>query len=370
MAPLSGNLTLAYLEVRQTTVSIHLLYLVSYSYLLVRMEEEYGTFFAMPMHELQTFIELDDEPFYACWERYKGLFYGVPHHVYDDFQKAYYFYEGLSRKSKYFVDVMCNGDFLDKTPAEALDYFAHLAKASLTGVYFYTVDNASERRIFIADSDLDSEKSFEFGGDVEPDVHCPPPVDPSLCDDLGEKFLIVEETNAEVDFLYALLNEQDGKNVNRPDSLSPSFEEIPSIEILNHPIVSALDDATPPIESPLSQEFLTVELIDFVGVDEFDLVYHPYIVDFVNSVKINLLWHAHLVKLKCLHRIRQLRYSKYLFLWYGLIQFWTKILQWRDVLMVIAFDGLINVRSPRVAEHSFFLSLSLSLFFFSFDGLV
>ncbi|KAI8572282.1 hypothetical protein RHMOL_Rhmol01G0186200 [Rhododendron molle] len=64
-----------------------------------------------------------------------------------------------------------------------------------------------EPPIFVEDVSLDSDSSSEFGwsdeSSLEPIVQCSPLVDPSLCDDSGEKFLIVEETNVEVDFLFS-----------------------------------------------------------------------------------------------------------------------------------------------------------------------
>jgi hypothetical protein len=304
------------------------------------LREEYG------MHEIQTFIEVDDEPFYTCWERYKGLFYGVPHHVYDDFQKAYYFYEGLSRKSKYFVDVMCNGDFLDKTPAEALYYFAHLAKASQTGVYFYTIENASERRIFIDDSDLDSENSSEFGGNDElsPLESSPPIESLPLCEDLLEKHLIAEEMN-----------------VDEIESWSPTCakQDFVGVELIEEPFMDSLweeqDNAyetksrSPTLEN---SNLVGVERIDFLGVDKFNLAYHPYLVEFANTLKIDLVWALHLVEFQFLNRLQHLVYSKYLFLWHGRSQFLKQSVEWSVMFILLALVGMLNIRSPRLAART------------------
>lgn len=170
-----------------------------------------------------------------------------------------------------------------------------------------------------------------------------------LCDDLLDECLTAEEANflnsLEVNYLCSLLEEQD--RAYETKSQSPTLE--------NH-----VDVACTPIRSPPLHDFVEVELVDFLGVDNFNLVYHPYIVDIVNSLKINLVWTTHLVELMFLKRIRQLLYSKYLFLWHGRVQFLTKSLEWSVELMLIVIDGIINVRNPHLAEHTYTPSLSLS----------
>ncbi|KAI8543359.1 hypothetical protein RHMOL_Rhmol08G0211100 [Rhododendron molle] len=129
----------------------------------------------------------------------------------------------------------------------------------------------------------------------------------------------------------------------------PFEKSLPTIT-LNNQILSTLDGATPPIEFPLSQEFLNAELIDFLGVDEFNLVYHPYLVDFVNNLKIDLVWIVHLLEHKCLKRIRQMRYSKYLILWHGRVQFLIKGVEWSDMFIVLALVGMLNVRYANILQ--------------------
>lgn len=126
------------------------------------------------------------------------------------------------------------------------------------------------------------------------------------CDDPLAKPLTAKEMDAEVDSLHSLLEKQ--------DACEPSFEKLPIIEV-----------------------------IDFIGVDDFLVVYHPYIVDFVNNLKIDFVWAMHLVELKFLKRIRQLLYSKYFFLWHGRVQFLVKSVAWSALFLLIVINGVLNV---------------------------
>ena len=100
------------------------------------------------------------------------------------------------------------------------------------------------------------------------------------------------------------------------------------------------------IESPPSQELEKIELIDFLGVDNFDWVYNPGLVDLVNHLKINLVQIIYMVELKFLKRIRRSLHSKYLILWYGRVQFLTKSLKWGDMLVLITLHSTKVVCIP------------------------
>ena len=92
----------------------------------------------------------------------------------------------------------------------------------------------------------------------------------------------------------------------------------------------------------------------------------PIIADFEKenpNLKIDFIWAMHLAELKFLKRIQQLLYSKYFFLWHGRVQFLAKRAVWSAMFMVFIFVGMLNVRSPRVVEQSFFLPLSFSFLF-------
>ncbi|KAI8559191.1 hypothetical protein RHMOL_Rhmol04G0153800 [Rhododendron molle] len=144
----------------------------------------------------------------------------------------------------------------------------------------------------------------------DPVVQCFPPMDLPLCDVLGEKFLTAAEMDAEIDYLYSLLEAQDkayetksgsptleasNPDARKKEQIEPlvvsesymPFEESLPILALNNPLILALDGATLPTESPLVQEFLNVEWIDFLGVDDFDFLYRAYIVKHANKVDLD-----------------------------------------------------------------------------------
>ncbi|KAI8571897.1 hypothetical protein RHMOL_Rhmol01G0156000 [Rhododendron molle] len=194
---------------------------------------------------------------------------------------------------------MFDGAFLDRTINESWENFDELAENSESWIYDVNVNDANlnveeeevELLIILEEVGLDLKKTSELGCRDEFNVQCSP-----------------HENSVDV--------------------------------------VGTL------VESPPFQDFVGVELIDFLGVDDFDLVYHPYIVDFVNSLKINLVWNANLVELKCLNRIRQLRYSKYLILLHGRVQFLIKGVEWSAMFIFLSLIGMINIQSPRLTERT------------------
>ena len=78
--------------------------------------------------EIQKFSEKPNEQFYQCWERYKELLQSLPHHGFKPWQLVSFFYEEITPGHRQFIDMMCNGEFLNKDPDEALDYFDTLAQ--------------------------------------------------------------------------------------------------------------------------------------------------------------------------------------------------------------------------------------------------
>ena len=104
---------------------------------IVTWEEMQGEFYKkfFPLHRTRalkkliiSFAEREGESFGECWERFKVLLTDVPHHGFVDAQVVAYFYEGISQRNRQFIDMMCNGTFMDKEPTEALEYFDFLAE--------------------------------------------------------------------------------------------------------------------------------------------------------------------------------------------------------------------------------------------------
>ncbi|KAG5561414.1 hypothetical protein RHGRI_004448 [Rhododendron griersonianum] len=135
---------------------------------------------------------------------------------------------------------------------------------------------------------------------------------------------------------------------------------------LDNQLLLALNDIIPPIEHPPLQEIITLERIDFLGVDNFNMVYHPFFLKLINSLKVNCVWNSHLVEFKFQTRLHQLRYSKYLILWHGRVQFLTECSKWGEMLIFVALHSVMNVWfSCDGSERHYLL---YSFFFLSFLG--
>ena len=113
-----------------------------------------------------------------------------------------------------------------------------------------------------------------------------------------------------------------------------------------------------------------IEHIDFLGVDNFCWVCPPYLLNIVNSLKHKLFWTAHMLELKCQRRLRQPKYSKYLILWHGRVQFLREKLRWNDELLVVTLLGVVGIQTPRDGGRyrpcTYFHFLFSNLLFFHF----
>uniref|UniRef100_A0A2N9GLJ5 RNA-directed DNA polymerase n=1 Tax=Fagus sylvatica TaxID=28930 RepID=A0A2N9GLJ5_FAGSY len=80
----------------------------------------------------QPFEQRESESLYQVWERFKDLLSLCPHHGYESWRTVSCFYEGLLPRDRQFVEMMCNGEFLQKDPDEAIEYLNHLAEKAHT----------------------------------------------------------------------------------------------------------------------------------------------------------------------------------------------------------------------------------------------
>ena len=53
-----------------------------------------------------------------------------PHHDFDTWMLVSYFYEDMSLAMKQLLETMCGGDFMSKSPDEALDFLNYVAEIS------------------------------------------------------------------------------------------------------------------------------------------------------------------------------------------------------------------------------------------------
>ncbi|RVW76607.1 hypothetical protein CK203_048711 [Vitis vinifera] len=80
--------------------------------------------------QITNFVALDNEKFYACWERYMEVVNACPHHGFDTWMLVSYFYEGMSPTMKQLLETMCGGDFMNKSPNEAFEFLNYVAEIS------------------------------------------------------------------------------------------------------------------------------------------------------------------------------------------------------------------------------------------------
>ena len=80
------------------------------------------------MRAIQNFSEKPGEPFAVVWERYKDLFHAIPHHGFDVGQICAYFHQGLSLNNKQYIQMMCAGEFYEKSAREAIQFFDTIAE--------------------------------------------------------------------------------------------------------------------------------------------------------------------------------------------------------------------------------------------------
>ncbi|RVW43052.1 hypothetical protein CK203_090068 [Vitis vinifera] len=80
--------------------------------------------------QITNFVALDNEKFYACWERYMEVVSACPHHGFDTWMLVSYFYEGMSPTMKQLLETMCGGDFMSKSLDEAFEFLNYVAEIS------------------------------------------------------------------------------------------------------------------------------------------------------------------------------------------------------------------------------------------------
>ena len=72
--------------------------------------------------QIATLTQKLRETLYQCWDRYKELLNICPHHGFETWRLMSYFYEALTSQSRQLIEMMCNDEFRDKSPEDALDY--------------------------------------------------------------------------------------------------------------------------------------------------------------------------------------------------------------------------------------------------------
>ena len=94
------------------------------------------------MRAIHNFSEKPGEPFAAVWERYKDLLHAIPHHCLDVGQICAYFHQGLSLSNKQYIQMMCAGEFYEKSVREAIQLFDIIVENARTWETNTSIDTA------------------------------------------------------------------------------------------------------------------------------------------------------------------------------------------------------------------------------------
>ncbi|KAI8560181.1 hypothetical protein RHMOL_Rhmol04G0236300 [Rhododendron molle] len=244
--------------------------------------------------------QIDEESYFHCWERYKDLLLSFPDHGFALWHIIDFFYDGLNGKTRQLVDMICHGEFLDKTDEKDWDFYDRFAKNSKFWVCNMNYEDANSqaqveeqvepvgasKRVI----DLELETIMEFELSDELNVQCSP----------------------QVNFAYSPEMTFDMKTLEEPLS---KIGQIP-LENANQ-MPSVLNHTSTPFGHPPLEEIIELAPIDFLGVDNCIVVYHPFFLQLINNLKVNLVWNADLVEFQLQKRLRQLRYSKLFDLTWG-----------------------------------------------------
>ena len=94
------------------------------------------------MRAIKNFSKKPGEPFVVVWERYKDLLHAISHHGLDVGQICMYFHQGLSLNNKQYIQMMCAGEFYEKSVREAIQFFDIIAENARTWETNTSVDTA------------------------------------------------------------------------------------------------------------------------------------------------------------------------------------------------------------------------------------
>lgn len=78
--------------------------------------------------KIANFAQNENESLYQTWKRFKELLSSCPHHGFETWRQASYFYEGLLPRDRQFIESMCNGNFMKKDPDEAIEFLNEIAE--------------------------------------------------------------------------------------------------------------------------------------------------------------------------------------------------------------------------------------------------
>ena len=94
------------------------------------------------MRAIQNFSKKSGAPFAIVWERYKDLLHILPHHGLDVRQIVAYFHQELSLNNKQYIQMMCAGEFYEKSARVVVQFFDTIAENARTWETNTSLDTA------------------------------------------------------------------------------------------------------------------------------------------------------------------------------------------------------------------------------------
>ena len=77
--------------------------------------------------EIANFAQLESEPLYEAWERYKDLLRRCPHHGLPKWMQVQNFYNGLNASTRTLIDAASGGAFMCKSQDDAYNLLEEMA---------------------------------------------------------------------------------------------------------------------------------------------------------------------------------------------------------------------------------------------------
>ncbi|KAL0374011.1 UNVERIFIED_CONTAM: hypothetical protein Sradi_3316800 [Sesamum radiatum] len=76
---------------------------------------------AKMLHDITSFVQLDNESLYDAWERFKSMLRKCPHHELPVWQQVQTFYNGVTLANRATIDAVAGGTIMKKLPSEAFN---------------------------------------------------------------------------------------------------------------------------------------------------------------------------------------------------------------------------------------------------------
>ncbi|KAL0420900.1 UNVERIFIED_CONTAM: hypothetical protein Slati_3112900 [Sesamum latifolium] len=108
--------------------------------------------------DITSFVQLDREPLYDAWERFKSMLKKCPHHELPVWRQVQTFYNGVTLDNRATIDAAAGGTIMKKLPLEAFNIIDEIA----TNLYSYGQERTDKRAADIHNIDAVSALSAQM----------------------------------------------------------------------------------------------------------------------------------------------------------------------------------------------------------------